>query len=464
MRTRSSNSRMATPFANPERQFRARRDTLPALIHNIYTFYESESSESEYEDVAIKTLTLEQYLTLNLNNTRKRSSTENTIEHIGKVLEVASLFNINDFALLRVFPLTLVRVAKRWFNKTSPEHAKNWDELKQNFIQRFCPPAVILEQLGEIQKEPGSFILSCTINNTTVSNALADLEASISNMPFSLFKRLGLRNPEPINMVIEMADRSMQSPRGITENMLVKINKFIFPVDFIILDIIKDDKVPIILGRHMLATVHARIDVFGKKISLEVGTEQITFDINEKEFPAIILLICVINNFSKINEIDETRHLEELRMSDDIDGDLGLAKLNDDSSRMFCNPNSNSSISIDDFVEMDEVWDDLDFRALTNKATKSPVKLFLRNGNRIHLHNPYDLQITCKIRKMVRRLSLSWKTYYYDHGRPPCIVGGLDHVNLVTRLPLERRISRVLWLGDHPYPSVGTNPIIASTT
>ncbi|GJV17902.1 hypothetical protein Tco_1363225, partial [Tanacetum coccineum] len=137
------------------------RDTSPAPIHNIYTFYESESSESEYEDVGeidIETLTLEQYLTL--NNTRKRisnpenatfeikgqflrelhkttfsgSSTKNAIEHIGKVLEVASLFNTNDFDLFRVFPLTLVGVAKRWFDRLSPEHAKNWNELKQNFI------------------------------------------------------------------------------------------------------------------------------------------------------------------------------------------------------------------------------------------------------------------------------------------------------------------------------------------
>ncbi|GJS89404.1 homeodomain-like protein [Tanacetum coccineum] len=171
---------MATPFANPERQFWARRDIAPAPIHIIYTFYESESSESESEDVGeidIETLTLEQYLTLNLNNTRRRisnpedatfeikgqflrelrkttfsgNSTENAIKHIGKVLEVASLFNTNDSALLRVFPLTLVRVAKGWFDRTSPEHAKNWDELKQNFIRRFCPPAMILEQLGEIR-------------------------------------------------------------------------------------------------------------------------------------------------------------------------------------------------------------------------------------------------------------------------------------------------------------------------
>ncbi|GJS05468.1 hypothetical protein Tco_0321976 [Tanacetum coccineum] len=121
---------MATPFANPERQFRARRDTSPAPIHNIYTFYESKSSESEFEDVGeidTKSLTLEQYLALNLNNTHRRisnpedatfeikgqylrelhkttfsgSSTENAIEHIEKLLEVASLFNTNDSALLR---------------------------------------------------------------------------------------------------------------------------------------------------------------------------------------------------------------------------------------------------------------------------------------------------------------------------------------------------------------------------
>nr|GEU30974.1 hypothetical protein [Tanacetum cinerariifolium] len=128
--------------------------------------------------------------------------------------------------------------------------------------------------------------MPCAIGTTTVINALADLGESISIMPFSLFKRLGLGNPKQINMVIEMADRSMQSSKGIVKNVLVKINKFIFHVDFIILDIIEDDKVPIILGRPMLATAHARINVFGKKISLEVGTEQITFDINERESPA----------------------------------------------------------------------------------------------------------------------------------------------------------------------------------
>nr|GEZ15773.1 hypothetical protein [Tanacetum cinerariifolium] len=107
-------------------------------------------------------------------------------------------------------------------------------------------------------------------------------------MPFSMFKRLGLGNPKPVNMVIEMADKSMQSPKGIVENVRVKIHKFIFPVDFVILNVIEDDKVLIILGRPMLATAHARIDIFRGKISLEVGTEQTIFNGNEGATPLTV--------------------------------------------------------------------------------------------------------------------------------------------------------------------------------
>ncbi|GKF29545.1 homeodomain-like protein [Tanacetum coccineum] len=83
--------------------------------------------------------------------------------------------------------------------------------------------AILQNELPPKEKDPGSFILPCAIGTTTVSNALADLGASISIIPFSLFKRMGLGNPKPINMVTEIADRSMQSPKGIVENVLVKI-------------------------------------------------------------------------------------------------------------------------------------------------------------------------------------------------------------------------------------------------
>ena len=70
-----------------------------------------------------------------------------------------------------------------------------------------------------------------------------------------------------------MADKSMQTPLGVVENLLVKNDKLIFLVDFIILNIIEDNKIPIILGRPMLATAHAKVDVYGKKLTLEVGGE-----------------------------------------------------------------------------------------------------------------------------------------------------------------------------------------------
>ncbi|GJZ15889.1 putative gnk2-like domain-containing protein [Tanacetum coccineum] len=78
-------------------------------------------------------------------------------------------------------------------------------------------------------------------------------------------------------MVIEIADNTKCTPKGIVENLLVKIDKFIFPVDFVILDIIEDFKMPIILGRPLLATAHTKVDIFRKSISLKVGNERVIF-------------------------------------------------------------------------------------------------------------------------------------------------------------------------------------------
>ncbi|GKA92876.1 putative reverse transcriptase, RNA-dependent DNA polymerase [Tanacetum coccineum] len=94
-------------------------------------------------------------------------------------------------------------------------------------------------------------------------------------MPYPLFKRLKLESLKPIKMAIEMTDRSIQSLKGIKENVLVKISNLVFPVDFIILDIMELESVPIILGRSMLATAHTKIDVYGKKISLGVGNNSL---------------------------------------------------------------------------------------------------------------------------------------------------------------------------------------------
>ncbi|GJU32551.1 putative reverse transcriptase domain-containing protein [Tanacetum coccineum] len=96
-------------------------------------------------------------------------------------------------------------------------------------------------------------------------------------MLVSTYLNLGLGELAHTKLTVELADRTVKYPKGIAENVLVGIGKFIFPVDFIILDMPEDIKVPLILGRPFLSTAHAKIDVFKRKITLRVGEEKIIF-------------------------------------------------------------------------------------------------------------------------------------------------------------------------------------------
>ncbi|GJZ90706.1 hypothetical protein Tco_0662633 [Tanacetum coccineum] len=127
------------------------------------------------------------------------------------------------------------------------------------------------------EKDPGSFTLPCIINNVCFDNALADLGASVSVMPLSTYLNLGLGEFAHTKLTVELADRIVKYPKGIAENVLVGNGKFIFPIDFIILDMPKDIKVPLILERPFLSTAHAKIEVFKRKITLRVGEEKIIF-------------------------------------------------------------------------------------------------------------------------------------------------------------------------------------------
>ncbi|GKA61057.1 RNA-directed DNA polymerase, eukaryota [Tanacetum coccineum] len=131
--------------------------------------------------------------------------------------------------------------------------------------------------LPQKEKDLGSFTLPCFIHNVCFDKALVDLGASVSVMPFSTYTNLGLGILSHTTLTIELADRTIKQPRGIAENMLVRIGKFIFPIDFIILDIPEDDDVPLILGRPFLSTAHSKIDVYKRKITLRVGEEKLVF-------------------------------------------------------------------------------------------------------------------------------------------------------------------------------------------
>ncbi|GKC35305.1 retrovirus-related pol polyprotein from transposon TNT 1-94 [Tanacetum coccineum] len=133
------------------------------------------------------------------------------------------------------------------------------------------------KSIPQKKKDPGSFTLPCYINNVFFDNALAELGVSISVMPLSTYLNLGLGELAHTKLTVELVDRAVKYLKGIAKNMLVGIGKFVFPVDFIIINMTEDVKVPLILGRPFLSTAHAKIVVFKRKITLRVGDEKIIF-------------------------------------------------------------------------------------------------------------------------------------------------------------------------------------------
>ncbi|XP_073120712.1 uncharacterized protein [Henckelia pumila] len=133
------------------------------------------------------------------------------------------------------------------------------------------------EILSNKRKLEEHAMISLTDNCSAL--ALCDLGASINLMPYSVFRKLSLGEPKSTRMSLQLADRSIKYPRGIIEDVLVKVYKFIFPVDFVVLDMEEDLDMPLILGRPFLATGKTLIDVQKGELLLRVGEEKISFDV-----------------------------------------------------------------------------------------------------------------------------------------------------------------------------------------
>ncbi|GKD11134.1 reverse transcriptase domain-containing protein [Tanacetum coccineum] len=162
-------------------------------------------------------------------------------------------------------------------------------------------------------KRTGSFTIPCDIGHLHINNALADLGATISLIPYTMYEKLGLGEPEPTRMSLELADRSIQYPRGIAKNVLIKIDKFILPIDFAILDMREDSKILIILGRPFLATAWEMIDVFNKKITLRVGNEDVILDVDQSiKRPPV-----KDDEYCGINFLDTTIHSKTQELLED---------------------------------------------------------------------------------------------------------------------------------------------------
>nr|GFA89793.1 reverse transcriptase domain-containing protein [Tanacetum cinerariifolium] len=115
----------------------------------------------------------------------------------------------------------------------------------------------------------------------SVCHALADLGASINLMPLSNWKKLSLPELTPTRMTLELAERSITRPKGIAEDVFIKMGKFYFSTDFVVVDFEAHPRVSLILGRYFLRTGRALIDVYGEEITLRVNDEAVTFNLNQ---------------------------------------------------------------------------------------------------------------------------------------------------------------------------------------
>jgi hypothetical protein len=137
--------------------------------------------------------------------------------------------------------------------------------------------AISENKLAPKLEDPGNFYIPCVIGRHIIDKALCELGSSVSLMPLTLCKWLGLGELKPTKMSLQLPDRTIKYPVGILENVPVRIGHLFIPTDFVIMDIKEDDDIPILLGRPFLASSGAIINVKRGKITFEVGDEKIEF-------------------------------------------------------------------------------------------------------------------------------------------------------------------------------------------
>ncbi|GKA15309.1 reverse transcriptase domain-containing protein [Tanacetum coccineum] len=164
--------------------------------------------------------------------------------------------------------------------------------MRKMFLSKLLPC-----QLPPKELNPGSFTLPCTIGSLNFY-AMADLGASVNVIPKSMFEILKLSQLKKTNMLVEMANMTKKVPIGIIENVIVKIDKFLFPSNFVVIDMLEARNETMILGRPFLATIHAEINVFNKEILLGIEEDKITFDMDKKihNFTTPVKKVHVINS------------------------------------------------------------------------------------------------------------------------------------------------------------------------
>nr|GEX23347.1 reverse transcriptase domain-containing protein [Tanacetum cinerariifolium] len=207
-------------------------------------------------------------------------------------------------------------------------------ELTKTPLNENCS-TVVLKKLPEKLGDPGRFLIPCDFLEFDNCLALADLGASINLMSLSIWKKLRLPTLNDTKMVLELADRTISKPTGVAENVFVKVGKFYFPADFVVLDFVADPRVPLILGRLFLSTAHAIINVFEREIIIRQNQQSLTIQCND---------IPSVKKVEQINKIDfinaggidfESEEIEDFLNDDSIPFEVEGSPFNMDEDILF---------------------------------------------------------------------------------------------------------------------------------
>ncbi|KAL0303409.1 UNVERIFIED_CONTAM: hypothetical protein Sradi_6209000 [Sesamum radiatum] len=166
------------------------------------------------------------------------------------------------------------------FLKEVISNKKKWEGGKKVNLNEECS-GILQNKLPPKLKDPGSFSIPCTIENTNFDKALCDPGASASAnlMSYSIFEKLEMDELTPTIITLKLANRNIKYPGGIVEDVLAKVEKIIILVDFIVLDFEEDVNMPLILGRPFLATSRALIDMQKGQLTLRVNDEHVVFNV-----------------------------------------------------------------------------------------------------------------------------------------------------------------------------------------
>ncbi|GKA16809.1 putative reverse transcriptase domain-containing protein, partial [Tanacetum coccineum] len=304
---RSSTNELFTPYKEPEREFRSSRrhfktlslDELRSPDFNLLS--DQEYSEEEVAETMAETM--EQYMSKTRadygsgvarpkikdkdnfelkgqflkelrTNTFSGSDHEDANEHIEKILDSRGAIPSKTAADAKVKKLLQ---NERGFGSLPSSTKANLRDQVKSISTTIEVDSWLIRRIGSSQYAERRDHMDHNSRKLTLKLHISmnpyPKRASVSVIPLLTYLNLGLGELAHTKLIVELVDRTVKYPKGIAENVLVRIGKFTFPIDFIILDTPEDIKVPLILGRLFLSTARAKVDVYKRKITLRLDLE-----------------------------------------------------------------------------------------------------------------------------------------------------------------------------------------------